>query len=81
MDITTYVTNGGVGMRPNEGTTDRVIRLVLGVLLGLLAYRHVGGGTGTWILAVLGAVSFLTGLTGFCLIYRLLGIRTCPLKN
>ena len=65
----------------NEGTTDRVIRVILGLVLGFLAYRGVGGTAGTWVLGIVGAVSFLTGLTGFCLVYRLLGIQTCPVRN
>jgi hypothetical protein len=65
----------------NEGTTDRVIRVILGLVLGFLAYRGVGGTVGIWVLGIVGAVSFLTGLTGFCLVYRLLGIQTCPVRN
>jgi outer membrane lipoprotein SlyB len=64
-------------MRVNEGTKDRVIRVVLGLVLGSLAYAHVGGVAGVWILGIVGAVSFITGLTGFCVVYRLVGIRTC----
>lgn len=66
-------------MATNEGTADRVIRVLLGLVLGFLAYRHTGGIAGIWIFGILGAISFVTGLTGFCALYRLMGIRTCPL--
>lgn len=58
-------------MKMNEGPVDRVIRVVLGVALLYIGYS-VGG---TWgiVLYVLGVVSLVTGLTGFCLLYRLLG--------
>ncbi len=65
----------------NEGSGDRVIRVVLALLLGFLAYQGVGGPVGEWIFGILGAISFITAITGFCLIYRLVGIRTCPLPT
>lgn len=68
-------------MRVNEGTTDRVIRVVLGLVLGYLAYTHVGGVAGVWIFGIVGAVSFITGLTGRCALYRLVGIQTCPVPT
>lgn len=59
----------------NEGTLDRVARIVLG--LGLLALVFVGPQTPWgWI----GVVPLLTGLVGWCPLYTLLGVRTCPMK-
>ncbi len=68
-------------MQVNESTTDRIIRVVLGLVLGYLAYRHLGGTVGTWIFAIAGLLSLVTGATGMCGLYRLLGISTCPVKN
>ncbi|MCL5063665.1 MAG: DUF2892 domain-containing protein [Firmicutes bacterium] len=68
-------------MMANESTTDRIIRVVLGLVLGFLVYQHIGGTVGEWIFGVLGVVSLLTGITGFCAIYQLVGIRTCPLPT
>jgi outer membrane lipoprotein SlyB len=68
-------------MGVNEGKVDRIIRVVLGLVLGYLAFQGVGGGVGTWIFGVLGAVAFLTGVSGFCGLYRLVGIRTCPVAT
>jgi hypothetical protein len=62
----------------NESTADRVIRVIIGLILGYLAYAHVGGTVGVWIFAILGLISFVTGVTGFCGLYRLIGISTCP---
>jgi len=60
----------------NEGTIDRVIRVILG--LGLIALVFVGPQTPFgWI----GVVPLVTGLSGFCPLYRLLGLRTCPMKK
>jgi hypothetical protein len=63
----------------NEGTTDRVIRIVLGLVLGFVATRLHGAGA--VILYILGALSFLTGVTGVCLLYMAFGIRTCPART
>ncbi len=68
-------------MVTNESTTDRIIRVLLGLILGYLAYSQLGGTVGTWIFGILGAISFFTGATGFCVIYRLAGINTCPLPS
>ena len=56
----------------NEGTVDRVIRVVLGV--ALLSIVFVGPKT---LLGLIGIVPLLTGLVGMCPIYRLLGMNTC----
>ncbi|AEB12428.1 YgaP family membrane protein [Marinithermus hydrothermalis] len=65
-------------MECNVGTTDRFVRLVLGVVLLLAALTgQVSGPAGT-VLGVIGAVFVLTGTLRFCPLYRLLGVRTCP---
>lgn len=56
----------------NEGTLDRVIRVVVG--LGILSLAFIGPKTP---LGYLGLVPLLTGLVGFCPLYRLLGVNTC----
>ena len=58
-------------MSRNEGTLDRVIRVVLG--LALLALVFVG--PKTWI-GLIGVVPLLTGVVGFCPVYRLFGLKT-----
>lgn len=54
----------------NESRDDRILRVVLGVvLIGL-------GGVG-W-LSVPGVIALATGLIGFCPLYKVLGLSTCP---
>lgn len=62
-------------MIQNESEVDRAVRVVAGVILLLVAYSSV---TGTWqtVLYIFGGVAVFTGLTGYCLIYKLLGIST-----
>ena len=62
-------------MKPNEGTIDRVLRVVVG--LGVLSLAFVGPQT-PW--GYVGIVPLVTGLVGFCPLYAVLGIRTCPVK-
>ena len=59
-------------MLPNEGFVDRTIRVVLGLVL--LALMFIG--PKTWI-GIVGLVPLLTGIVGFCPLYRVLGVRTC----
>jgi hypothetical protein len=62
--------------RGNEGSADRVVRIVLGVFLAVLAF-FVGV---LWLkiaLGVLAGIALVTGLTGFCLLYVPFGINTC----
>lgn len=63
-------------MSVNEGTVDRVLRVVAGLVIFSLAF--VGPKT-MW--AYLGLVPLLTGLVGFCPVYALFGVRTCKLRG
>lgn len=58
----------------NEGTIDRVLRVGLGV--ALIALVFVGPQT-PW--GWLGLVPLITGVVGFCPLYRLVGVNTCKL--
>lgn len=57
----------------NTGNIDRSLRILIG--LGLIAITQVGPHTlWGWI----GAIPLLTALVGFCPLYKLLGLSTCP---
>ena len=62
-------------MRANVGTTDKFIRIAIGI--ALLAYAYLGEGQIRWI-GLIGVVPVLTTLVGFCPLYAMLGLRTCP---
>lgn len=57
-------------MKGNESTTDRVIRMFLGVSVAMYFVYH----NSAW--AFLGLIPFVTGVIGFCPLYYLLGIST-----
>jgi hypothetical protein len=60
-------------MKPNESTIDRVIRIVLGVVLLYVGFFVLKNNTLGIVLDVLGAVALGTGISGFCLLYKLFG--------
>ncbi|TMV10179.1 DUF2892 domain-containing protein [Ruegeria sediminis] len=60
----------------NESTMDRAARILLGLVL--LSLTVVGPQT-MW--GLLGLVPLLTGLAGYCPVYQILGLSTCPLKK
>ena len=64
----------------NEGSADRVIRVVIGIALLCLLFLLHGNGTQSWFgwVGLIGLVPLLTGLVGGCPMYILLGISTCP---
>jgi hypothetical protein len=64
----------------NESGWDRIIRIVLGLAMLVLGWGGFVGGTAGVILMWLGFVPLLTGLIGWCPLYSLFGIRTCPVK-
>jgi Protein of unknown function (DUF2892) len=63
-------------MKANEGGLDRILRIVVG--LGLLSLVFVGPQT-PW--GYVGLVPLITGLIGFCPLYAVFGLSTCPMKK
>lgn len=60
----------------NEGMVDRSIRVVLGVALISLVFV---GPQSAW--GWLGLVPLITGALGFCPLYKMFGLNTCPLDR
>lgn len=63
----------------NEGTVDRVARVVGG--LGLLSLLAVGPVPGWGLVGLLGVVLLGTAALGSCPLYTLFGVSTCPLDQ
>ncbi len=63
-------------MNRNEGTIDRTIRVVIGLALLTLVFV----GPKTW-LGLVGLVPLLTGVVGFCPLYRIINVRTCTISR
>jgi hypothetical protein len=63
-------------MPTNEGNLDRALRVIAGA--GILSLAFIGPQT-VW--GYVGLVPLITGLVGYCPLYSLLGLSTCPVKR
>lgn len=68
-------------MRTNMGATDRIIRLLIAVAIGILYFTNVISGILAIVLGILAGVFVLTSFIGFCPLYLPLGINTCRNKK
>lgn len=68
-------------MTCNVGGVERPIRIVVGIaLLGIGAFAGLPP-VGTGIALVVGTIALVTGAIGFCPVWTLLGISTCPTQK
>ncbi len=67
-------------MKKNIGTFDRVVRLIIGVILLVIALFAV---TALWLkvlVIILAIFTFYEALSSWCLFYQLIGKNTCPVE-
>mgnify|MGYP006280184907 FL=1 len=67
-------------MKKNVGTADQIIRVVIAAIAaGLIIFKAL---TGTWaiVVGIVGVVMLITAVTGFCGLYKVFGMSTCPAK-
>lgn len=64
-------------MKMNIGGTDKVVRILVGLVL--LSLLFLLKGQARWF-GLIGLVPLVTAFVGFCPLYRLLGMNTCPKK-
>ncbi len=63
-------------MTQNVGGIDRILRIVVGLALIILAAT---GNIGVW--GWLGVIVLATGVVGICMPYTLFGFSTCAVKT
>jgi len=63
-------------MQANVGGIDKILRIGAGVILIGLGIAGIGA---PW--TFIGVVPLATGLIGWCPVYPLLGLNTCPTKK
>lgn len=68
-------------MKKNMGSTDRIIRIVIAAIIGVLYYTGTITGTLGLVLIILAGVFLLTSFVSFCPLYAPFGISTCPVKD
>jgi hypothetical protein len=73
-------------MERNVGSLDQNVRIVVGALAGLLSLATLGGQVGlpdvaAPVLGIVAVVALVTGLSGTCGLYSVLGVSTCPAER
>jgi hypothetical protein len=63
-------------MKQNMGNIDRILRIVVAIVIGVLYYTNVISGTIAMIGLGLSAVFILTSFVSFCPLYLPFGIDT-----
>ena len=65
-------------MSKNMGSADRMIRVILAVVFGVLYYTGTVTGIFATVLLILGAVFLATSAISYCPLYKIVGLNTCP---
>jgi len=68
-------------MKKNMGSTDRIIRSVIAIIVAVLYFTGTISGTLGIVLLVLAGVFLATSFISFCPLYLPFGIRTKSLKQ
>ncbi|WP_296754712.1 DUF2892 domain-containing protein [Thiobacillus sp.] len=63
-------------MKPNMGTADKVIRLIVAAIIAVLYFTGQISGTAAIILGIIAAAFLVTSLIGWCPSYVPFGIST-----
>jgi len=63
-------------MKANMGSADKMLRIIVAIVIGILYFTNVITGTLGLILLIVGIIFLLTSLVSFCPLYLPLGIST-----
>ncbi len=68
-------------MKKNMGNTDRLMRLLAAVIIGILVYSGVLQGTLAYVLLIMALIFAVTAIVNFCPLYSIFGFNTCTPKK
>lgn len=68
-------------MKKNMGGADRMIRIIVAVVIGLLFWQGIIAGTLAYVLFVVAGVFLLTSFVSFCPLYAIVGLNTCKVPK
>jgi len=68
-------------MKKNMGAIDKLVRLVVALLIAIAYYQDIVSGVLGIILLVGAGIFIITSLIGFCPLYTIFGMTTCPPKK
>lgn len=63
-------------MKKNMGSTDKIIRILIALVIGVLYYTKIIEGTVALVLGALAIIFLLTSFISFCPLYLPFGIST-----
>jgi hypothetical protein len=63
-------------MKKNMGTADRIIRIILVIVIGILYFTGQITGTAAIVLGIIAVIFILTSIVSFCPLYLPLKIST-----
>jgi hypothetical protein len=63
-------------MKPNVGNTDKIVRIIAAILIGVLYFANLISGTTAIVLLVVSGILILTSFLSFCPLYFPFGIST-----
>ncbi len=69
-------------MQKNVGGADRIIRAVIGIALIYYAMSNLPG-SDDWMVpaGMVGFILILTAIFGRCLLYKIIGMKTCSTRT
>lgn len=70
-----------MNLSQNVGRIDRIARLGIGLVLAALFLAGVVAQPWNWVVAALAGIMVLTATLGFCPIYSVLRVSTCPVRR
>lgn len=68
-------------MKANMGSTDKMVRIVIAVVIAALYFTNTISGTLGLVLLILAGIFVLTSLVSYCPLYAPFGISTCKTKS
>ena len=68
-------------LQVNEGPIDRIARVAAGAVFLAVAILGVVAAPLPLVAGALGAILVATGALGFCPLYAVFGVSTCPAKR
>ena len=60
----------------NEAGWDRIIRVLLGIFFLYLGWGNVVTGGWEWFFRIVGFIPLITGLIGYCPLYKIFNFKT-----
>lgn len=76
-----FAINENMHMKKNVGNMDKAIRIAAAVIAAALYFTETVGGLPGIILLAAAVILALTSVVGFCPMYTVLGINTCPARK